>query len=113
MKEKITKPPIKCAVCKKRPEDIDEYQDEVIAWNEGLPQNESLGAPINEDSYVVDQEGTFNKENNLFVCTTCYLRVGTPSHDLNDPRGNWKPSGFAYYIGNGQYQFETKRNGIL
>jgi hypothetical protein len=37
------------------------------------------------EQYVSAEEGTLNRENGHFACTTCYIKMGMPS----SPRG-WK-----------------------
>ncbi|NLL64123.1 MAG: hypothetical protein GX241_07870 [Ruminococcaceae bacterium] len=57
---------IKCKNCGKRPHELPEYI--VIAKNEG----------ITPDEYVAREEGTYNRETQLFYCTPCYVQVGMP-----------------------------------
>lgn len=106
----------RCAVCRKEPHQLPEYVEAAANYNQELLEDESQGAPISEEDFVRTEEGTFNSSNNLFVCTLCYIRVGQPSNDIppSDSSSfhtfnNWKPSGFSYYIGKGQYLFEPKR----
>jgi hypothetical protein len=56
-----------CAGCKKKPEEIPEY-DQV-----------STGSSLSPTEYVKREEGTYNPENGHFMCTACYIGVGMPS----------------------------------
>jgi hypothetical protein len=60
-----------CWGCLKRPHQLDEY----------LKPAEQDGMDV--DAYVRAEEGTYNKENGHFLCTSCYIRAGEPS----SPRG--------------------------
>ena len=55
-----------CEVCTARPCDIYEYI-QAAEDNNTTPEQ-----------YVIDQEGTYNEEQNIFWCTQCYIRIGSP-----------------------------------
>jgi hypothetical protein len=57
---------MKCAVCKKKPGEIAEYVN--AAKDEG----------ISPEDFVRLEEGTYNKKNGLFYCTSCYVAIGSP-----------------------------------
>ena len=57
---------MKCKNCGKKPEEIHEYVQG--AQEEGMTVEE----------YVWLEEGTFNKETDLFYCTSCYIKLGMP-----------------------------------
>jgi hypothetical protein len=63
----------KCIGCGKAPREIDEYVE--AAEDEDMTP----------EQYVSAEEGTLNRENGHFACTTCYIKMGMPS----SPRG-WK-----------------------
>jgi hypothetical protein len=73
-----------CAVCRKHPKDIEEYVEAASAWNDEFDDDDELSP----DEYCRAEEGTYNEDNNLFVCTACYIRIGMPT----SPSG-WKPRG--------------------
>lgn len=56
-----------CVGCGKPPEQIQEYVE--YAADEDMTP----------DEYVRSEEGTYNKENGHFLCTTCYIKAGMPS----------------------------------
>lgn len=56
-----------CAVCGKSPEQIDEYVE--FAAEEGYPT---------ATAFLIDNEGTYNPENQLFYCTSDYIKIGMP-----------------------------------
>lgn len=62
---------IRCIGCNKQPHEIEEYTE--MASDEGMTP----------EQYVRSEEGTFNRENGHFACTTCYINMGMPS----SPRG--------------------------
>lgn len=62
---------IVCAYCDKTPAEIEEYV-EMAKLEEMSP-----------DEYVQREEGTYNRENGHFACTSCYIKSGMPS----SPRG--------------------------
>lgn len=44
--------------------------------------NVGYGAPITpamRAAYVIEEEGTYNKETNHFLCDMCYIKAGQPS----------------------------------
>lgn len=53
--------------CKKTPSQIQEYIDIAKVEN------------TTPDQYVWEEEGTLNRENGHFLCTSCYIAVGQPS----------------------------------
>jgi hypothetical protein len=61
-----------CTGCNKTPEEISEYVDMGIAEE------------MTPTEFVWDQEGTLNRRNGHFLCTSCYLGAGQPS-----ARGGW------------------------
>jgi hypothetical protein len=56
-----------CIGCNKHPDEIEEYVE--TARDEGMTP----------DEYVREEEGTYNKSNGHFLCTTCYVNAGMPS----------------------------------
>lgn len=77
-----------CAVCYKTPREIEEYVEAAAEWNAELPTEggDQYEPQIDPDEYCRLEEGTYNEENNLFVCTSCYIKIGMPSS-----HGGWKP----------------------
>lgn len=69
-----------CIGCDKKPAEIDEYSFDFVRESSGDPE-------ITPDQYVWDEEGTLNRENGHFLCTTCYINAGMPS----SPRGREAP----------------------
>ena len=67
------RPEMYCIGCGKRLDQIQEYLDAA---------QEEKTTP---DNYVWEEEGTLNRENGHFMCTTCYVHAGCPS----SPTG-WK-----------------------
>lgn len=57
---------INCEICKRHPKDIPEY---VTA---------ALDSKCSPATFVVQQEGTFNRKLGLFYCTKCYIEIGCP-----------------------------------
>ncbi len=57
---------IKCEICKRHPKDISEY---VTA---------ALDSKCSPSTFVMQQEGTFNRSLGLFYCTKCYIEIGCP-----------------------------------
>ncbi len=57
---------MKCKVCRKAPEDIEEYVEAAIE-NECTPEE-----------YVRQEEGTYNPHTKEFYCTDCYINIGMP-----------------------------------
>jgi hypothetical protein len=62
---------IRCIGCNKKPHEIEEYV-EAASDEDTTPEQ-----------YVASEEGTFNRENGHFACTSCYIKMGMPS----SPRG--------------------------
>lgn len=60
-----------CTGCGKSPSELDEY----------IGAGEANG--MTPDDYCWDEEGTLNRENGHFLCTSCYIKAGMPS----SPRG--------------------------
>ena len=58
---------MRCKGCGRKPSEILEYQ--VEAEMEG----------ISPDRFVRESEGTYNEDTGEFYCTSCYLKIGTPS----------------------------------
>lgn len=58
---------IRCNGCKKHPNDIDEYT--YLAELEGYSSNVE---------FVKREEGTYNRYNGHFWCTSCYIKAGMP-----------------------------------
>lgn len=56
-----------CKVCGKAPHEILEYIQGAV--------DEGIATPA---EYVRQEEGTFNRETELFYCTECYIRIGMP-----------------------------------
>lgn len=56
-----------CTGCNKTPNQIDEYVD--AGMEEFMTPNQ----------YVREEEGTYNKTNGHFLCTSCYIDAGCPS----------------------------------
>lgn len=66
-----------CVGCGKTPDELDEYIDAVSEEATGV-----VGG-MKPDDYVWEEEGTLNRENGHFLCTSCYIGAGMPS----SPRG--------------------------
>lgn len=82
-----------CFVCGKTAAQIPEYQVQVMAEAEVVDDNGNFvryDDMEDPNEWVVDNEGTYNPETNRFCCTDCYIHIGCPANDLNDPRGGWK-----------------------
>lgn len=56
-----------CTGCKLRPSEIEEYREAAGAC--GMSPN----------AYVRREEGTYNRTNGHFLCTSCYINAGMPS----------------------------------
>lgn len=65
------RPELICAGCGKPPSEIDEYVAVASVEN------------MTPDDYCWEEEGTLNRENGHFLCTSCYIKAGMPS----SPRG--------------------------
>lgn len=61
---------IHCAVCGKMPHEIAEY----IEAAQRLQDFEEM-TPA---QYVAKHEGTYNRNNGKFWCTSCYISIGMP-----------------------------------
>jgi hypothetical protein len=61
----------RCIGCNKEPHEIPEYI-EAASDNDMTPEQ-----------YVISEEGTLNRENGHFACTSCYIQMGMPA----SPRG--------------------------
>lgn len=57
---------LKCKGCGKKPEDIEEYVEM------GKMEN------MTPEDFVLEEEGTLNRETGLFYCTDCYVKAGMP-----------------------------------
>lgn len=57
---------IKCKICKRKPEEIEEYTHAAEAEN------------MTPEEYVKTEEGTYNSRTGLFYCTECYIKIGMP-----------------------------------
>jgi len=55
-----------CHYCGRRAEDIDEYVD--MAHEENISPEE-----------FAKTDGTYNPDNDVFCCTSCYITLGMPS----------------------------------
>lgn len=56
-----------CIGCIKTPEELSEYS------------KVSTDSTLEPDTYVKNEEGTYNRKNGHFLCTSCYIRAGQPS----------------------------------
>ena len=65
----------KCVVCGKKVEDILIYR--LMAEEEGLTPEE----------FVINNEGTYNREKDIFCCDGCYIKIGMP---LGKAKLSWK-----------------------
>jgi len=64
-----------CQGCGKRPDEIGEYIEA------------AKHARMTPMQFVREEEGTFNKENEHFLCTQCYIEAGMPT---STGRLGWK-----------------------
>ena len=55
-----------CVRCRKHPDEIMEYQPTMT------------GTKLDPNTYVIRNEGTYNRENGHFLCTDCYIKAGMP-----------------------------------
>lgn len=62
-----------CIGCIRVPEEIAEYRQD------------RTGSSLSPTEFVKREEGTYNRKNGHFLCTTCYIMAGSPS----GPNG-WK-----------------------
>ncbi|MGX7132376.1 hypothetical protein [Enterococcus massiliensis] len=58
---------MKCAICSRKPEEIQEYNEVAVA-------NE-YGSAVEAVRY---EEGTYSPTHDLFCCTSCYIKIGMP-----------------------------------
>ena len=56
-----------CIGCQKQPHELEEYV-------EAAKEDE-----VSADYWVRTEEGTYNRENGHFLCTSCYIEAGMPS----------------------------------
>lgn len=56
---------MKCKVCGKHPSEIDEYVE--------MAEGEEI-----TESFMVNEEGTYNPVTKEFYCTDCYIKIGMP-----------------------------------
>jgi hypothetical protein len=61
-----------CGRCGRRPDEIEEYIEAAKECDDDA---------ITPDVYVRSEEGTYNKDNGHFLCTTCYVEAGMPTSD--------------------------------
>lgn len=73
--EEVQEP--RCAICGKRPEEIDEYIE--AAEDENDVHDYCNEPRITPADYVRREEGTYNPESFQFFCTDCYIRIGCPN----------------------------------
>ena len=66
-----------CIGCGKIPEQLQEYIE--MALCESTPDK-----PLTPTQYVQQEEGTYNRENGHFACTSCYIKMGQPSRPFPD-----------------------------
>jgi hypothetical protein len=66
-----TRPRLICTGCNKTPSELEEFVE--MAEEEGTTP----------DDYCWSEEGTLNRANGHFLCTSCYIDAGMPS----SPRG--------------------------
>lgn len=55
-----------CVGCHRAPDKISEYDPEYT------------GEEMTPLEYVIHNEGTYNRDNGHFWCTSCYIRAGMP-----------------------------------
>lgn len=65
-----------CTGCQRRPANISEY----------IEAAEESG--MTPDEYVKRQEGTYNRANGHFLCTSCYIDEGMPT-SLDPTKPGW------------------------
>lgn len=62
---------MKCAICGKEPKEINEYVEQAEIEE------------ITPEQFVQEEEGTYDYHTGYFVCTNCYIEIGTPlNHEL-------------------------------
>ena len=59
-----------CKICGRHPSEIEEYAEMVMS--EGFP------GILDAEQAVRQEEGTYNRETELFFCTDCYIKIGMP-----------------------------------
>lgn len=64
--KKRNPPVVKCKECNKKPIEIQEYID--------MAKEEEMGI----EEYVIENEGTYNPDTKLFLCTDCYIKLEMP-----------------------------------
>lgn len=57
---------LRCKVCGKTPEELNEYIE--MGKVEKMTPSE----------FVLQEEGTLNRETGFFYCTACYIKIGMP-----------------------------------
>lgn len=60
---------LRCAGCGKRPSQLSEYVDRAKAEFKGF---------VSAQKIVELDEGTYDPNTKLFLCTDCYIKAGTP-----------------------------------
>jgi hypothetical protein len=66
--------------------DMDAYDWAIIDFDSEKRDMETPAvSPQERIDYVIENEGTYNRNNGHFLCDTCYIKAGQPS----SPRG-WK-----------------------
>lgn len=68
---------LRCFRCGGTPSDLTEYHDPELL--DGMTP----------DEYVLESEGTLNRETGEFACTACYVAIGMPSNSF--PLPPWTP----------------------
>ena len=61
--------------CQRKPEEIEEYINMAEAESTETEK-------ITPSQYVWNEEGTLNRSNGHFLCTSCYIKVGQPSSSI-------------------------------
>jgi hypothetical protein len=57
---------VECAGCHRTPDKISEYSPEYT------------GEDMTAREFVISEEGTYNRANGHFWCTSCYIKAGMP-----------------------------------
>ncbi|MDD9148130.1 hypothetical protein OYT88_06160 [Sporolactobacillus sp. CQH2019] len=70
---------VRCAGCGERPEQIPEYRDRAREEPESFNSAQEV---------VLLDEGTFDPNTRLFLCTDCYIKAGMPLN--SDLRGRYE-----------------------
>lgn len=63
----VNKKELVCVECGKHPHEIMEYKFKGDINN------------MSPEEFVYQEDGTYNEEHNLFCCTKCYIKLGTPN----------------------------------